>query len=333
MIELHLHLDGSLESDEIVELAKMSDTKLPTYDIDELRKLLTVDADCRDLKTYLEKFDLPLCVLQTEDCITRSVEYLCKRLAKDGIIYAEIRFAPQLHLQRGLCQEKVVAAAVKGIKNSKTDGFFAKLILCCMRGADSETNMQTVDVAKKYLGRGVACVDLAGNEFAYPNEMYADVFKKAKNEGVPFVIHAGEAREAESVISALKMGALRIGHGVRAAKSTEAMELLRDTGAVVEKCYTSNLQTCAVTDPADDHLPKLIANGVKVTLSTDNSTVSGTNLKAEYALVKKAYGFSDLTMADFAMNAASGAFLTDEEKIKLKNRIREGFSSWIGNTK
>ncbi|WP_251208754.1 adenosine deaminase [Acetatifactor aquisgranensis] len=332
MIDLHLHLDGSIHPEDMFRLAEMSGAALPAEREEEIRKMLMVEPGCRNLGEYLEKFALPLQVLQTKESMEYAVYRLLKRLRTQGLCYAEIRFAPQLHTQKGLTQEAAVHAAVSGLgQGIREFGISAGLILCCMRGAgNGAENTETVAAAERFLGKGVCAVDLAGNEAAYPTEMFSDVFGRAQERHVPVVIHAGEAAGAESVRKALESGALRIGHGIRAMEDSGLMELLRDRKIYLEMCYSSNLQTRAVDSPEDYPLPEFMEKGLYVTVSTDNMTVSDTNLKKEYLLLKKQFALTDDALKQLALNAAEGAFVTEEERAELKSRIQREFAAWLG---
>lgn len=333
MIDLHLHLDGSLTPEDIFALAELAHVSLPCDNVDSLRPLLQAEADCESLAEYLEKFDLPLQVLQTESTICAAVYALVKRLAQDGLVYGEIRFAPQLHQGCGLCQQQVVAAAVKGLEKAVEEfNIPAQLILCCMRMADNQrANEETVRVAKTFLGKGVCAVDLAGAEAAFPTENFRPVFRLAKDLGVPFIIHAGEAAGPESVWQALELGALRIGHGVRSVEDAALVAALGEKKIPLETCFTSNLQTKAVKSTEHYPLSIFLQQGVAVTVNTDNMTVSGTDLVTEYRLLKKTFGFSEGVLLQIACNAADAAFLPASQKEHLKNRIAENFLSWFKN--
>ena len=331
MIDLHLHLDGSLTPEDILSLAKLSGVALPYTDADSLRPLLQAEADCKSLAEYLEKFDLPLQVLQTEETVRLAVYLLVKRLAEDGLVYAEIRFAPQLHLQKGLTQQQVVTAAVEGL--SKAVAAFqmpAQLILCCMRMADNKLeNEETVRVGKAFLGKGVCAVDLAGAEAAFPTENFTDIFALAKELDVPFIIHAGEAAGPESVWQALKLGAKRIGHGIRSAEDAALVATLGEKKIPLETCFTSNLQTKAVKNAENYPLQAFLAQGLAVTVNTDNMTVSGTDLITEYRLLQQTFGLSKDRLLQIACNAADAAFLPHHQKEDLKKIISERFTTWF----
>ena len=331
MIDLHLHLDGSLTPEDILTLGELSGASLPCDNAEALRPLLQAEADCKSLAEYLEKFDLPLQVLQTEETVRLAVYLLVKRLAEDGLVYAEIRFAPQLHLQKGLTQQQVVTAAVEGL-NKAVAAFKmpAQLILCCMRMADNKLeNEETVRVGKAFLGKGVCAVDLAGAEAAFPTENFTDIFALAKELDVPFIIHAGEAAGPESVWQALKLGAKRIGHGIRSAEDAALVATLGEKKIPLETCFTSNLQTKAVKNAENYPLQTFLTQGLAVTVNTDNMTVSGTDLKKEYKALQKAFGLSEEVLIQLACNGADAAFLTNEQKEHLKTKIRNTFSSWF----
>lgn len=327
MIDLHLHLDGSLTPEEVLQLADCSGVTLPYRDTESLQRLLTVEPDCRDLGEYLEKFELPLQVLQTEETLTLSVRSLIKRLAKQGLCYAEIRFAPQLHQRRGLTQQQVVAAAAAGLEQCEMP---AQLILCCMRGDDNlQANLETVRTAKDFLGQGVCAVDLAGNEAAYPTKDFKAVFVLAKELEVPYIIHAGEAAGPESVRQALELGASRIGHGIRSVEDPEVLTLLQEKQIPLELCFTSNLQTKAVKNAKDYSLCRFLELGIPVTVNTDNMTVSGTDLHKEYTLLQAQLGLSVDALLAIACNAANAAFISAAQKAELKAQITEKFSNWL----
>lgn len=333
MVDLHLHLDGSLVPEDMTELARMSKVTLPVEDTDEIQKLMMVEPGCTNLGEYLEKFDLPIQVLQTKESLEYAVYRLLVRLQSQGLCYAEIRFAPQFHMRQGLTQREVVEAAVAGLqKGIKESGMPAQLILCCMRGEQNHTeNVTTIKIAEEFLKKGVCAVDLAGNEAAYPTEEFADLFDMARERKIPVTIHAGEAAGAESVRQAIEAGAMRIGHGTHSVEDVRLFEKLREQKIALELCFTSNLQTRAVDAPEDYPLRTFLDNGITVTVNTDNMTVSGTTLKKEYQLLGKQFALKSDELQVFAENAAEAAFLSEEEKIKLKEQIRRSFVLWLEN--
>lgn len=304
-IDLHLHLDGSLTPAYVIRQAKKQGMELPVWDEKELVKYMTAPVDYKDLNEYLEKFDLPCSVMQTEDAITDAVRDVCGQMETQGLKYVEIRFAPQLHTKKGLTQRLVTEAAIKGLPDG--GALEAKLILCCMRMEDNEKeNMETIRMAKEYLGKGVAAADLAGAEALYPTASFEAVFRKAKESGVPFTIHAGEADGPESIWMALKFGARRIGHGVRCLEDEKLVEYLREHRIPLEVCPTSNFQTKAVK--GEYPLKKMLEKGLCVTLNTDNTTVSGTSLEKEFNLAVNKLGLTEKEVEILKENAEKARF-------------------------
>ena len=323
MIDLHLHFDGSLLPRTILELAREQQLPLPAEDPDELKLFLSAPEDCESLNEYLEKFDLPLSVLQTKEAIRKAMYTLLSSLKEQGMLYAEVRFAPQSHLRKGLTQEDAVKAAILGMQEATAGSFFmAKLILCCMRGGDNqEANRKTIETAAAFLGRGVAAVDLAGAEALFPTADYEELFAYAKDLGLPFTIHAGEADGPESIEAALRFGAARIGHGVRANEDEQVLGLLRESQIPLEMCPTSNVQTKAVSSFLEHPILRYLRSGLKVTVNTDNMTVSDTTIEREYRRLKTELGMTEEERKALLFNAADAAFLTEEERGRMKDVI------------
>ena len=308
-IDLHLHLDGAVTPEIARQLAKLQDISLPGGD-EELEKLLRVPEDCESLNDFLKCFALPLTLLQTREGLSEAVRLVADNAKREGVEYAEIRFAPQLHTEKGMTQEEAILAALDGMKKTELR---MNLILCCMRGEGNETaNFETVELAKKYLVRdgGVVAIDLAGAEAVFPTSKYRDLFAKASEYGVPFTIHAGEADGPESIRLAVEYGAKRIGHGVRAFEDPEVIELLREKGVVLELCPTSNRMTRAVTDMSKYPLRRFIEVGIKVTLNTDDPAIEGTTLADEYRYMEEILGLTEEEERKLAENAGKAAFCT-----------------------
>ncbi|MDO4219055.1 MAG: adenosine deaminase [Synergistaceae bacterium] len=321
LIELHLHLDGSLSIKNARELAKLEGVTLPDSDA-ELKNRLTVSPGCKDLNEYLTKFDLPCSLLQSAPAIELAMFNLCNELADNGVIYGEIKFAPQQHLQKGLTQEDAIQAAIRGMQKSKLKG---SIIVACMRsGQDNHAaNFETVRLAKKYLGKGVCATDLAGAEAAFPNEGYAEEFKLARELGVPFTMHSGEALGAQSVAVALDYGASRIGHGVRSLEDPAVIKRLVDNKITLEVCPKSNIDTCIFKDFAEVPLLKFRELGVLVALSSDDDAVSDTNIRLEYENMARALNLTNADIKGFMLNGANAVFADEATKAELRKLIEE----------
>lgn len=306
--DLHIHLDGSL-SPELVERFLRESGEI--WDGAELRSMLTVPAGCKSLVEYLRRFDLPLKVLQKERQLEEATEDLVFRLGQQGLAYGEIRFAPQLHGELGMSQQQAVEAVLAGMKKGleKSPGLELGILLCMMVTGEPSANEETVELAGAYHGKGVVGLDLAGAEGAVPMESFRYLFERAGRTGVPFTIHAGECGDAENIKKAVSFGAARIGHGCAAIRDSECMELLRRERIVLEMCPTSNLQTKAVESIQEHPIRKFLEYGIRVTVNTDNMTVSDTNLEKEYALLERGLGFTREEIRMMNQDARAAGFL------------------------
>lgn len=305
-IELHVHLDGSIRPTTISELLNIS--------LEEANKLAMVSQKTNSLKEYLDKFDIPLKIMQTKENLTRVAKELAEDLQKDNVIYAEIRFAPNKHLEQGLSLDEVITSILKGLSEVPIK---TNLILCMMRGDTLANNLEVIKYAKKYLGQGVVGIDLAGNEAAYPVNDYKDLFLLAKEEGIPFTIHAGEADGALSVINAINLGAKRIGHGVRAIENKEALNLIKEKDITLEVCPKSNLDANIYNNLEEHPIKKLFDEKMKVTINTDNRTVSNITLYETYKELKTTFNFTDEDLITMNKYAIECAFLSESEKQEL----------------
>ena len=319
LVDLHLHLDGALSPANVRALAAMQGIPVPS-DEDELLRLLRVDENCHSLNDFLTKFAFPCSLLQTADGLRTAVRNLLCEINEQGVAYAEVRFAPQLSTEKGLSQDNAVEAALAGIAES---GVPAQLILCCMRGADPKVNRETVKTAKKYLGRGVCALDLAGAEALFPNADYAELFAEARRLGVPFTLHAGEADGPDSVRAALDMGACRIGHGVRAYEDPDLPALLAGRGIPLELCPTSNLCTEVFPDLSAYPLRALMDAGVTVTVNTDDPSIEGTTLRTEYRRLIETFALTRPEVRRLLNDAIRASFAPADLKKRLLARVRE----------
>lgn len=301
-VELHLHLDGSIRPSTISEILNIN--------LEEAKKLSTIETKCASLKEYLTKFDIPLKIMQTKENLERVAFELAQDLQKDDVIYAEIRFAPNKHLKSGLTLDEVVTAILKGLSQVPIK---TNLILCMMRGDSYEQNLKVIKLAKKYLNHGVVAIDLAGSEASYPVNLYQELFEIAQKENIPFTIHAGEADGPLSVINAINLGAKRIGHGVRAIESEKALKLIKEKNITLEVCPKSNLDTNMYEKLSNHPIKKLYDMGLLVTINTDNRTVSNTNLTKSYQDLQEVFSFTKQDFLKMNETALQSAFLNQAE--------------------
>lgn len=317
-VDLHLHLDGSLSESVIAELLARNGRTMPAEEIcDSIR----VPENCTSLVEYLKRFELPTQVLQTEYAMERAAYDLVERLAKQGLVYTEIRFAPQLHTRSGMSQETALKSTINGVRQAQADypSVRAGLLLCSMIRGDG--NEETVRLAKQYIGNGVVGADLAGAEGMVPMETYADLFRGLYREQVPFTLHAGECGDPENVRKAIELGARRVGHGCGAIRSESVMDLLARTQTVVEACVISNLQTKAVLDAKDHPIRPFFDRGIAVTVNTDNMSCSDTTLAREHEVIAGAMGFTDADFIRMDENAINGAFIPEADKKELLKKL------------
>lgn len=304
-VELHVHLDGSLNPERV--------SRWTRKDLREIEKLLVLDKRC-DLGQYLEMFSYPIGLLQTKTRLIDAGEQLCRDLISDGVVYAEVRFDPNAHLEKGLTIDEVVEYVLEGMRKTNLK---CNLILCMKRERDLDENKKVVNVAKKFIKKGVVAVDLAGDETLYPLRNFKELFLYASEKGVPYVIHAGETGDASEIKTAISFGAKRIGHGISAIKSFEVMEDLKQKSIPLEICITSNMALNLYHDYDEHPIARLIDSGVPVTINTDNRTFIGTTLTDEYNILNRHFG---LNIVDFnRMNrcAIEHSFLSDDEKKEL----------------
>ena len=316
MIDLHLHLDGSLAIEDFKFLAEKNGVHLGN----DFPNNIYVPNGCRSLEEYLERFDLPLSLMQDEFSIAYATKSLVDRLYKLGYIYAEIRFAPQLHTKKGMSQEDAVISVLSGLKSALKDkkDFDTNIILCCMRQADYLTNKETIELGIKYKNSKVVAVDLAGPEAYLTGDNYCSLFNLAQASGTNITIHAGEACGSEEVLMAVDLlHAKRVGHGVHLNLTRENIRKMVEKRISFEFCPTSNLQTISLPDY--EHVPFLDFDkvGIPVTINSDNMTVSNTDVIKEYRHLFGVYKFKKYELKHFLANSVNAAFISQEEKNKL----------------
>lgn len=317
LVELHLHLDGALSIDNCKKVAKIQNIDIPTDE--EMRNMMVINSKCKDLNEFLTKFEFPTSLLQTTEGIKEAVKNLQEELIEQGIIYAEIRFAPQLHTRKGLSQEEVVKAAIEGLNSSSLR---SNLILCCMRGSNThDANIETVKLAKEYLGKGICAIDLAGAEGLYSTKDFEDIFRLANKLGIPFTIHAGEADGPSSVYYAIRFGAKRIGHGVRSIEDPSLINLIKEKDITLEICPTSNICTSVYNEISDIPIKRFIDNGINITINTDDPVICNTTLKEEIDLVKNTFDLTNEDLVKLQLNSINASFASKEVKDEVIERI------------
>ncbi len=327
-IDLHLHLDGAVQPETAFQLAKEEGIPMPADTVEEFRHFLTVTANCRSVNEYLARFEIPLKILQNSQALSRVTKELIVRLADEGLRYAEIRFAPQLHTRQTLTQQDAVEAVLEGRRQGLEEApcMDANIILCAMAvgGADKNRheNIETVRLAAHYLGEGVVAVDLAGAEGLCPLSDYAEIFELARGLHVPFTCHAGDSQGPDTVRDALDFGTKRIGHGHHIFDDKQLCERAIREGVTLEVCPTSNIQCQSQPSYREHPLKALYDMGMRVTVNTDNPVLSGITLDHEYEVCLKEMGFTEKDLIQMNLYSAEAAFLAPEKKAKLIQELK-----------
>lgn len=327
-IDLHLHLDGSVLPETAWELAQKEGILPEGMDFEAFRRGAAVLEPCADVNECLEKFEMPLQILQDGSALERVTRELIGLLASQGVIYAEIRFAPQLHTRRGMGQREAIEAVLRG----RTEGLREHpeigigILLCAMsigpETANMAENLETVRLAAEYLEKGVAAIDLAGAEGIVPLRNFRPVFDLAKELGVPFTCHGGDSQDSETVRDALDFGAVRIGHGHHVYEDEALCRRAIREGVTFEICPTSNIRCRSRESYAVHPAKALLDKGVRVTINTDNMTIFDVDLEREYAHCMEEMGFSEADIRKTLVYAAEAAFLPEEEKAKLLAKVK-----------
>jgi adenosine deaminase len=334
---LHDHLDGGLRPRTVIELAEETGyAGLPTTDEAELGRWFTRGADRKSLELYLETFAHTVGVMQTADAIARVARECAEDLAADGIVYAEVRYAPELSTERGLSLDAVTEAWLDGFRDGAERAAAAgtpiviRALATAMRQADR--SLEIADLALRFRDRGVVGFDIAGPEAGYPPSLVADAFHRLTHASFHLTIHAGEGYGLPSIREALELGAERLGHGVRivddiAVGADGHVELgrlaayVRDRRIPLELCPTSNVHTGLAASVAEHPFDLLRRLRFRVTLNTDNRLMSNVTLSSEFAELNAAFGIGLGEMEWLTLNAMKSAFLPFDERLRLIDEV------------
>ena len=331
---LHDHLDGGLRPATVLELAEqIGYDELPAPGVDELAAWFRTAAHSGSLERYLQPFAHTVAVMQTSEALHR-VAYECvEDLAADNVVYAEVRFAPELHIDRGLSLDAVVDAVLAGFadgeKAATAEGrtTTVRCLVTAMRHA--ARSREIAELAIRFRDRGVVGFDIAGAEAGYPPSRHLDAFEYMRSNNARFTIHAGEAFGLPSIHEAIAFcGADRLGHGVRiaddvtvgpdgAARLGQLASLLRDKRVPFEMCPSSNVQTGAVGSIAEHPFDLLARLRFRVTVNTDNRLISDTTMSQEMLRLVEAFGYGWTDLQRFTINAMKSAFISFDERLAI----------------
>jgi len=322
-IELHCHLDGSVRPETIIDIAKREGIHIPSFDIEEMKEELIAPLDCESLDEYLEKFSIPNAVMQSKENLKRITFELYEDAAKENVKYMEVRFAPLLHTQKGLSVKEIIGSVIEGMQEAEEQNDIkGNIILSCMRMMSAERAFEVVEQGKSFLGKGVVAIDLCASEEEGFCGKFIEPIALAREYGYRVTIHAGETGVGKNVLEAVEwLGAERIGHGVYITDCPEAYQVVKEKQIVLEICPTSNVQTKAVNQFRDHPLYDFHRDGIKITINTDNRTVSDTTMAKECELVWNEFAMSDEDYREIYMNSVEACFASDEVKEGLKKYV------------
>ena len=339
-VELHEHLDGSVRPSTIIELAKERDIELPTYNEDELAAWFRAGSDRKSLALYLESFSITTSIMQDKASLKRIAKEEIEDLRDDGVVYAEIRFAPSLHTKKGLTMDEVVRSVLDGLQEGKKEsGVEFGLILCAMRHESEEISLSVAELATAYAERGVVGFDLAGDESGNPPKKHLKAFEYIRRKNFNITIHAGEAFGTESIWQAIQIcGAHRIGHGTRLlddmsiedgkiVKMGSLASFVLDKRIPLEMCLTSNVGTGATESYNAHPFPLFFRSRFRVFLCTDNRLMSGTTLSKEIKIAADHYNLTLDEIEKMTINAMKSAFIHHGKKLDMiYNVIKKGYT-------
>jgi adenosine deaminase len=331
---LHDHLDGGLRPQTILELAAEIGHELPAPDAASLGAWFAESADSGSLVRYLETFDHTVAVMQTAQALTRVAREAVEDLAADGVVYAEIRYAPEQHVSQGLTLDEVVAAVREGFEDAMAAAggrIVVRQLLTAMR--HQARSMEIAELSIAWRDRGVAGFDIAGAEAGFPPTRHLDAFEYLQRENSHFTIHAGEAFGLPSIWQAIQWcGADRLGHGVRIIDDITVGEdgsvelgrlaaYVRDMRIPLEMCPASNVQTGAATSIAEHPIGLLTRLRFRVTVNTDNRLMSGTSMTDEMWSLVEAFGYTLEDLRWFTINAMKSAFLPFDQRLAVIDEV------------
>lgn len=340
---LHDHLDGGLRPQTIVELAADAGHRLPADDAEALGRWFAESADSGSLVRYLETFDHTVAVMQNGPAIARVARECVEDLAADGVVYAEVRYAPEQHVEGGLSLDEVVGAVQQGFDEGMAASggrIVVRQLLTAMR--HQARSMEIAELAVKWRNEGVAGFDIAGAEAGYPPTRHLDAFEYLQRENAHFTIHAGEAFGLPSIWQAIQWcGADRLGHGVRiiddiTVADDGTVELgrlaayVRDKRIPLEMCPSSNIQTGAAESFAEHPIGLLTKLRFRVTVNTDNRLMSSTSMTGEMHGLVEAFGYTLEDLRWFTINAMKSAFLPFDERLAIIEKVvKPGYAELI----
>jgi adenosine deaminase len=330
--DLHCHLDGSLRLQTMLELAEQQGVKLPADSVEGLARAMKIGQRHKSLEEYLKGFEFTLSVMQTEDALFRTAYELAIDAAAENCKLIEVRYAPVLHLQKGLKPTVVVEAVLEGLRAATREtGILAGVLVCGIRNMSPDVSLRLAELSVAYKNRGVLGFDLAGAEHGNPARDHQEAFQLILNNNINCTVHAGEAYGPVSIAQALHYcGAHRIGHGVRLREDGDLLNYVNDHRIPIECCPSSNVQTGAVTDWPSHPVKFYLDFGIRVTINTDNRLMTDTTVTKELLLTAKQFDLTAGDVRNILVGGFKSAFLTFHDRAQLVRKAQNEMDEIIG---
>ena len=323
--DLHVHLDGSVRTETLIELAAQQKVELPATDPKKLEKAVMSGKTCKNLGEYLQGFDITLSVMQEPEALYRIAYELAEDAAKENVWYMEVRYSPILHTEKGMKLTEIVDSVLDGLRDAeKKYRIKTGVIICGMRSVNPETSLTLAKLAVAYKNQGVVAFDLAGQEESYPAKHHKEAFYLTRNNNINTTAHAGEAYGSESIHQALHYcGAHRIGHGTRLMEDGDLLNYVNDHRIPLEICLLSNVQTGAAKALETHPLRFYYDYGLRVCICTDNRLISDTTVTHEYLLAHKHLGFQLDEIKEMILDGFKSAFLPNRQKSSMLRAVTD----------
>jgi adenosine deaminase len=320
-VELHLHLDCSLSYKAVARLD-------PTVTRQEYEREFVAPARCTNLADFLARAPKGFRLMQSEAALRLATEDVFEQLADDGMVYAEIRFAPLLHLDEGLTAERVVSVVERAAEEwSRATGVEAGLILCTLRHFSEAQSMETARLVEQFRGSRVVALDIAGDEAGFPLDAHVEAYRFAREHGLSRTAHAGEACGPESVWETLRLlDPQRIGHGVRSIEDARLVEHLKREGIHLEVCPSSNVQIVPEIARWEEHpIDRLYRAGVSLNVNTDTRMLNPVTLTGEYEGLRRVFGWGSRDFLKTNLMGLEAAFASGDVKERVRRKVVEGY--------
>lgn len=322
--DLHVHLDGSLRVKTAIELAKANNIPLVSDKEDDMRNFLSVKGQVENLRTYLEKFDFTLKLMQDADSIRRIAYELAEDASRENVTYMEVRYSPILHQQKGMSLEQIVDAVLEGLREAGHKfPIRCGVIICGIRSIDPASSVRLAELTVQYKRKGVVGFDLAGGEYDNPAKDHAKAFYVVRKNCINTTVHAGEAYGPDSIHQAIHAcGAHRIGHGTRLIEDEDLLHYVCDHRIPLEVCLKSNVQTKTVLRIEHHPFKKYLDRQLRVTLNTDNRLISDTTMTDELWLAVQTWDLNFAQVKKIILNGFKSLFIPFDEKARIYNEAK-----------